>query len=138
MLVLDASAAVELVLNRAAAATIQDTVLEHDASLHAPHLLDIEVLSALRRLTTSGQASLERATAAMDDLLDLPIERYAHHDLAPRIWDLRDNFSAYDAAYVALAEALSDDGVALLTGDSRLASAVAAHTELDVVVVANP
>lgn len=71
----------------------------------------------------------------MTDLLDLPLERYPHDVLAPRIWRLRENFSAYDAAYVALAETLTDEGAPLLTTDGRLARAARAHTDLTVLVV---
>ena len=132
MLVIDASAATELLLGRAPASVIADHVAEHGYDLHAPHLIDVEVLSAVRRLVASGDASAERADAVVIDLLDLPLARYPHDILLPRIWALRDNLSAYDAAYVALAEGLADDGVPLLTTDARLAGAVRAHTDLDV------
>ena len=107
----------------------------HGHDLHAPHLLDVEVLSALRRVVARGDAEPERAQAAVADLLALPIERYAHDLLAWRVWALRDNFSAYDATYVALSEALSDDGVPLLTTDARLASAATAFTQLEIICV---
>ncbi len=87
----------------------------------------MEVLSALRRLVASGEATAERAGEAIADLLDLPIERYPHDILVPRIWELRENFSAYDASYVALAEAVADEPVPLLTADARLARAIDEH-----------
>jgi predicted nucleic acid-binding protein len=67
---------------------------EHDFDLHAPHLVDLEVLSALRRVVASGHASATRAAEAVADLLDLPLRRYAHEELVPRIWQLRESFSA--------------------------------------------
>ncbi len=79
-------------------------------------------------------ASAERADEAVADLRDLPVERYGHDALVPRIWELRQNFSAYDAAYVALAEAIADDGAPLITADARLARAVSSHTRVQVIV----
>lgn len=94
----------------------------------------MEVLSALRRIVAAGDASPERADDAVIDLLDLPLERYPHDGLAPRIRALRENFSAYDATYVALAEAITDQGAPLLTADARLARAAGDHTELRVLL----
>jgi predicted nucleic acid-binding protein len=130
MLVIDAGALGDLLLGDT---RVADTVAGQD--LHAPHLIDVEVLSALRRLVAAGTVQPARAAQAVTDLLDLPIERYAHASVASRIWELRDNFSAYDAAYVALAEALSADGATLLTADLRLARAVRGHSDADVRVV---
>jgi predicted nucleic acid-binding protein len=136
MLVVDASAVAELLLRRPAATRIERHIVERDHSLHAPHLLDVEVLSALRRLVASGEATADRAGAAVADLLDLPIARYPHHVLAPRVWALRDNFSAYEATYVALAESIVESGAPLLTADARLARATRARTRVDVLHVA--
>ena len=91
-LVVDASAVVELLLGRPAAEPVASAVREHDFDLHAPHLVDVEVLSALRRVVAAGDASPARAAEAVDDLVDLPLQRYAHEALVPRIWELRDNF----------------------------------------------
>jgi len=132
MLVIDASAATELLLARPAAEALAGHVAEHGLDLHAPHLIDVEVAGAVRRLVASGDARLERGEEAIADLLDLPMARYPHDILLPRVWELRENFSPYDAAYVALAEALSDDGIPLVTTDEGLARAVRAHTELEV------
>jgi predicted nucleic acid-binding protein len=132
MIVIDASAATELLLARPAAEAVAGHLSERGLDLHAPHLIDIEIASAVRRLVATGKAASERGDEAMADLLDLPLARYPHDILLPRVWELRENFSAYDAAYVALAEALSDDGVPLLTTDDRLASAVRAHTAIEV------
>jgi predicted nucleic acid-binding protein len=132
MIVIDASAATELLLARPPAEAVAGHLSERGLDLHAPHLIDIEIASAVRRLVATGKAASERGDEAMADLLDLPLARYPHDILLPRVWELRENFSAYDAAYVALAEALSDDGVPLLTTDDRLASAVRAHTAIEV------
>jgi predicted nucleic acid-binding protein len=132
MLVIDASATADLVLARPVADRVAGYIAEHEGDLHAPHLLDIEVVSAIRRLAASGEASPTRALEAITDLLDLPLVRYPHEILVPRIWQLRDNFSSYDAAYLALAESLTDEGVPLLTTDARLARATRAHTGVEV------
>jgi predicted nucleic acid-binding protein len=134
MLVVDASAVAELLLARPAADAVAHQLREHEFDLHAPHLLDVEVLSALRRLVAAGDASADRGGHAVADLLDLPIERYPHDVLVPRIWELRDNFSAFDAAYVALAESLIDDGAPLLTADGRFARAASTHAGVRVIL----
>jgi predicted nucleic acid-binding protein len=135
MLVIDASATADLLLTRPAAERIERHIADDGIDLHAPHLLDIEVLSALRRLVASGDSSVSRAREAVDDLLDLPIERYRHDILVPRVWELCDNFSPYDAVYLALAEALTDAGVPLLTTDAGFARAIRAHTGLSALLV---
>ena len=89
-----------------------------DEALHVPHLFDVEVLHALRRLTLSGLVSESRCHRALKALSDLRVTRYPHAPLVHRIWELRDNLTAYDAAYVALAEALD---APLVTTDGRLA-----------------
>lgn len=88
--------------------------------LAAPELIDLEVLSVLRRQSAAGRLDERRARLALDDLADLPIERARHVLLLRRCWELRDNLTVYDAAYVALAEALD---ARLLTADARLAKA---------------
>jgi predicted nucleic acid-binding protein len=135
MLVIDASATADLVLARPVAEKVAGHIADHDADLHAPHLLDIEVVSAVRRLVASGEASPTRGVEAITDLLDLPLVRYPHEILVPRIWELRQNFSSYDAAYLALAESLTDEGVPLLTTDGRLARATRAHTGIELLAV---
>jgi len=120
MIVLDASAAVEWFLQTSAGQRIEKRIYSRNETLHAPQLLDLEVTQVLRRLALQGVVSVHRANEAARDLLDLRITRYPHVVLLPRIWQLRHNFSAYDAAYIVLAEKL---GAALLTRDARLASA---------------
>ena len=119
MIVLDASAAVDWLVQAAAAPRIESRIFSHNQSLHAPELLDLEVAQVLRRLVREGKLSASRAEQAIQDLLDMRITRYPHLVLLPRIWQLRHNLSAYDAAYIVLAEKLE---ATLLTRDARLAS----------------
>lgn len=120
MIVLDASAVMELVLNTAAGRRVAREIAPPQISLNAPHIIDVEVTQALRRYVRSRMISAERGSLALKHLSQLDLTRYDHVDLLPRIWALRDNLTAYDAAYVALAEALE---ARLLTLDVRLAAA---------------
>jgi predicted nucleic acid-binding protein len=120
MIVLDASAAIDWLLQTPTGQRIEKRIYSRNETLHTPHLLDLEVTQVLRRLVHQREVPVHRADEAFHDLLDLRITRYAHLVLLPRIWQLRHNFSAYDAAYIALAEKL---GAALVTRDGRLASA---------------
>jgi len=120
MIVLDASAAIDWLLQTPAGKRIEERLLSHKESLHAPHLFDLEVAQVLRRLVRQGIISGHRAGEAIRDLLDLRIQRYPHFVFLSRIWQLRNNLSAYDAAYVVLAEELK---ATLITRDNRLASA---------------
>ena len=119
MIVLDTSAAIAALAVRP---PIEDLVarLQDDGDLHAPHLIDVEVIHALRRLIAARELTEDRAADVRTDFADLAIVRYAHHPLADRMWELRRNLTAYDAAFVALAEAL---GASLVTCDGRLARA---------------
>jgi predicted nucleic acid-binding protein len=120
LIVLDASAAIEILLQTEVGAPVSKRLLSSDSLLHAPHLLDVEVAQVLRRFVRDGQLNAERASEALMDLRDFPLERYSHEILLPRIWSLRHNLTAYDATYVALAEVL---GATLLTRDSRISRA---------------
>jgi predicted nucleic acid-binding protein len=93
-------------------------------------LLDVEVAQVIRRFAMAREIEGERARAALDDLMGFPIWRHSHDFLLPRVWALRDNFSAYDAAYVALAEVLE---ATLLTHDRRLAAAARQHVSVELV-----
>ena len=118
MIVVDASAVVEVLLGTPAAAAIERRLFDAGETLHAPHLLDIEVADVLRRYAARGEIDDPRGRMALADLDDFPLYRYPHDPLLLRVWDLRNNLSAYDAAYVALAEEL---GAPLITRDGRLA-----------------
>lgn len=135
MLVLDASAVAELLLGRPSAPAIEGHLIAHGFDLHAPHLLDVEILSVIRRVVASGHATRERGEQAIDDLLALPVERYPHDVLVRRAWQHRQNFSAYDATYLSLAEALAPAPVPVLTADKRFARAVETHAAVPVILV---
>lgn len=119
MLVLDTSAALAALLPAPSSAGLVAR-LAGDGDLHAPHLIDVELLHALRRLTLRGAISAGRAERVREDFDDLALVRYPHVDLADRMWQLRHTITAYDAAFVALSEALD---VPLVTVDARLAAA---------------
>lgn len=119
MIVLDASAAVEWLLGRPRAEAVERRLVEGTPSLHAPHLLAVEVAQVLRRFQLQGLLGADRGALALADLADLGVTTYPHEPLLPAIWQLRENFSAYDAAYVALAAALR---APLVTLDARLAA----------------
>jgi predicted nucleic acid-binding protein len=104
------------------------TRLSDNGDLHAPHLIDVEALHALRGLVRGGRLSVDRAGDARADLAELTIVRYGHEPLADRIWELRENLTAYDAAFVALAELLD---VPLVTCDARIASAGGHDAEIE-------
>lgn len=106
MIVVDASAITELLLQTELGTRVERRLYRNDDDLHAPHLLDVEVLSALRRLAQAGEVLPERAEEAIEDLGLLRVIRHGHLDLATRAWELRQNFTAYDAVYLALAESL--------------------------------
>lgn len=97
--------------------------------LAAPELIDLELTSVLRNLTRARKLTVQRARDALEDLGDLPLERARHRHLVPRCWELRENLTAYDAAYVALAELLS---VPLITADRRLARAPRLRCDVEV------
>jgi predicted nucleic acid-binding protein len=102
--------------------------LASDGDLHAPHLIDVELVHALRRLVYRGELAGDRAQAARQDFGDLPIGRYPHVALVDRMWELRDDLTAYDAPFIALSEAL---GVPLVTTDARLARAPGHRAEVE-------
>jgi predicted nucleic acid-binding protein len=120
VIVTDASVVLDVLLRTPAAARIEDRIFESGESLHAPHLIDLEVAQVLRRYVTNGEMYADRARMSLDLFSRFPITRYSHEPLLPRVWALRSNLTAYDAAYVALAEGLR---APLLTRDERLARA---------------
>ena len=119
-MVLDASGAVELLLNTARGKRIGRRLAAESEVVHAPHLVDVEVTHVLRRYVLRGALDERRAAMALEHWRSLDVERYPHGPFLGRAWRLRNNLSAYDAVYVALAEAL---GTVLVTGDHRLARA---------------
>ena len=119
VLVIDTSAAVEALVARDPAGGLLGR-LSNDGDLHAPYLIDVEVLHVLRRLNALGELTGERAADARMDFRELAVVRYPHAPLSDRIWALRHNLTAYDAAFVALAETLDTP---LVTCDGRLAAA---------------
>lgn len=130
MIVVDASALLEALLRTPAAKAVERWLFDPDQTLHAPHLLDVEVAQVIRRYAANGEIDNDRGRAALADLADLPLHRYPHDFLLPRVWDLRSNLTAYDAVYVALAEALD---APLLTRDRCLASAAGHHARIELV-----
>ena len=118
MIVVDASILVDLLRGSEDRGTIEHRLLLGNETLHAPHLVDLEITHALRRFVLNGDMPPARAEEALEDLADTRIDRYPHSVLLPRVWELRNTLTAYDAAYVALAEALE---ATLVTRDVRLA-----------------
>jgi predicted nucleic acid-binding protein len=128
VIVVDTSAVLAALAGRPSSQNLLDR-LGRDGDLHAPHLIDVEIIHALRRLVRARHLTEDRAVDLRTDFADLAVVRYPHHPLADRMWELRHNLSAYDATFVALSETL---GVPLITCDRRLAGASGheAHIEL--------
>lgn len=133
MIVLDASALVELLLSTAAGKIIADRIENPGVALHTPHVADLEVTQVLRRRVREREIEGAEAAAAIATLQALAMQRHAHEPLLDRIWALRFNLSAYDASYVALAESLE---ALLLTCDERLARAPGPRTRIEFVPAA--
>ena len=129
MIVVDASAMFELLVGTSLSAPLVVRIRRSEP-LHAPHLLDLEVANALRRHCILGRLTPERASDALLNYQDFRIQRHSHLPHLDRIWELRHNFTAYDAVYLALAEALD---TALLTRDAALAAAPLRHGRVEVV-----
>jgi predicted nucleic acid-binding protein len=130
VIVVDASALLEALLRTPAAEAVERRLFEPEQTLHAPHLLDVEVAQVVRRYASAGEIDAERGRAALADLADFPLRRYPHDFLLSRVWDLRNNLTAYDAVYVALAEALD---APLITRDQRLAAAAGHYARVELV-----
>ena len=130
MIVLDASAVLELLVGTTRGQEVGERIADPALGLHAPHLVDVEVLQALRRYVRGGEIDEASAALALEDLRSLDVERHSHEPLLARVWDLRGNFTAGDAVYVALAEALDTK---LLTCDGRLGRAPGMRGRVDVV-----
>jgi len=130
VIVVDASALLELLLQTSLGTRVEARLFADDQELHAPHLLDVEVVQALRRLVRTGEVSSGRADEAIADLTDLDLHRHAHVDLLGRVWKLRDNITAYDAMYVALAEGLQ---ATVVTCDRPLATAPGHRARIELI-----
>jgi predicted nucleic acid-binding protein len=130
VIVLDASAALEWLLQTSAGIGLEQSVAARAVDVHAPHLIDLEVTQALRRFVRQRLITADRGLVALQDLQDLRIVRYPHDAFLLRIWQLRENLTAYDAAYVALAQELR---AILVTRDRRLAAAAARRVKVEVI-----
>jgi len=120
VIVADASALVEVLLRKQTADAIAARLFAPGLALHVPYLLDVEVAHVIRRHAAGGEIVPERGHELLRVFVDIPMQRHPHDWLLPRIWELRHNLTAYDAVYVALAEALD---APLVTRDARLAAA---------------
>jgi predicted nucleic acid-binding protein len=130
VIVADASTILELLLRTEAGGIAERRLLRRGETVHAPSLIDLEVTQVIRRYTRRGDVTSGWARSAIQVLAAFPMERYGHEPLLLRIWELRENLTAFDAAYVALAEALR---CPLLTGDARLAGAAGIRTTVEVI-----
>lgn len=130
MIVLDASAAIEWLLKTERGSRIDQRLFSKPVALLAPHLLDVEVAQVLRRYAREGIITDQRGQEALEDLDDLPVHRYPHDFLLPRVWELRMTLTAYDSVYVALAEVVE---APLLTCDAKIASAPGHHANVEVI-----
>jgi predicted nucleic acid-binding protein len=130
VIVADASAIIELLLQTEVGSRVEDRLRGIGADLHAPHLLDVEIANGLRRLVRRREVLPERAELALETLALLRIIRHPHLPLVNRVWKLRDNFTAYDAVYLALAESL--DAV-VVTCDARFGAAPSLPTRIEVI-----
>lgn len=130
MIVIDASALLEFLLQTPLGSRVEIRLFRGEDEFHAPHLVDVEVVQGLRRLVRAGEVSSGRAGEAVADLTELDLHRHAHLDLLGRAWKLRDNISAYDAMYVALAEAID---APIVTCDGPLAKAPGHRARIEVI-----
>lgn len=119
----------------AVAPTIAARVFRRGESVHAPHLIDLEIAQALRRQVLAEIMTVERADLALDTWRRVPVRRWAHQALVRRVWALRGTLTAYDAAYVALAETL---GAVLVTTDGKIARASGHRARVEVMGIPSP
>jgi predicted nucleic acid-binding protein len=130
VIVVDASALLEFLLQTRIGSRVEARLFRDEDEFHSPHLVDVEVTQGLRRLVRAGEMSADRATEAIADLADLDLHRHPHLDLLTRAWKLRENVTAYDAMYVALAEALD---APIVTCDTPLAKTPGHRARIEVI-----
>jgi len=130
VIVLDASAAIEWLMRSSTGTKVDRRLFSSPATIHVPHLLDVEITQVLRRYVRQRIITDSRGEEALQDLHDLPLSRYPHDILLPRVWELRAAVTAYDAVYVALAELLD---AALITCDRRIAQASGHRAAVEVI-----
>ena len=129
-MVLDASGAVEFLLNTTAGKRLAARLADDAVVVHVPHLVDLEIAQVLRRYARHGTLSARTGALALERWRGLDVQRYSHEPLLDRIWRLRENVTAYDAVYVALAEALR---TVLFTGDRKLADAPGVNVTIELI-----
>lgn len=130
MIVVDASAVIDLLLQSGKGKKVAARILDPDETLHVPHLIEIEVTQVLRRFMLAGELTEARGRDALSDLTDLPFIRYPHTEFLQRVWDMRSSLSAYDAVYVALAEVLE---APLVTTDGKLSRAHGHDVQIELI-----
>ena len=129
-MVLDASGAIELLLNTAAGKRLSARLADESEAVHVPHLIDMEIAQVLRRYVRHGMLPERTGALALERWRSLDVERYSHEPFLGRVWQLRDNLTAYDAVYIALAEALS---TVLVTGDRKLVGALRVGVAIELI-----
>ena len=130
MIVVDASALLEFLLQTRLGTQVEARLFRDQDEFHLPHLADVEVTQGLRRLVRAGEVSPGRAADAIADLADLDLHRHSHIELVTRAWQLRENVTAYDAIYIALAEALD---APIVTCDAPLAKSPGHRAKIEVI-----
>ena len=130
MIVLDASALLEFLLQTPLGTRVEARLFRDGDEFHSPHLVDVEVAQGLRRLVRTGEVSRDRAADAIADLTDFDLHRHSHLDFLHRAWKLRENVTAYDAMYIALGEALD---APIVTCDAPLGRAPGHRTHIEVI-----
>ena len=130
MIVADASAVIEILLNTARGKTCRDRLFRRGEIICAPYLIDVEVAQVLRRYAALSDISSERGMEAIEDFRAFPITRYPHEPFLSRIWELRHNLTAYDAAYISLAETM---GAPMVTCDGRLARTYSYEAKVELI-----
>ena len=129
-MVLDASGAVEFLLHTSSGERLAARLADEAEVIHVPHLIDLEIAQVLRRYALQGTLDERSAATALSRWRRLDVERYSHEPLLERVWALRANVSAYDAVYLALAEALS---TILVTGDRKLLGAPGVNAAIEII-----